>query len=119
MMITPSPSGDPNIVGIITCIGASGVLKTVQQYEDAGNARVCAKISIIHENIIVLDVTTYSSNESVAFTSLSLWEIGDCYYVSDMQDGKVSGFEIYPLQDNIKTPAEFIEHILHDLFYGW
>ena len=98
------------------------LLEMVDRYEKEGQSCIATKINIVHHNIIVLDVTVYSSplpGPSIAFTSLNLWQEGDCYYVADMQDGKVSGFEIYPVQDNIKTPADFIGHILHDLFYGW
>ncbi len=104
------------------------VWETVAKYEAAaGEHPVCAQIyiDIVHFNILMVSVTVYGAATPdpaapIIFTSLNLWHDGGDFYVYDMQDGKVSGLDTISLKDHkVETPAQFIEHVLHDLFYGW
>ena len=94
----------------------------VERYEE-DNGCVEVTLDYIHGDILILGITAYGTrlpSETIIFTSLNLWQFEEDNYVFNMQDGKVSGFEVCSLKDhNITTPVQFVEHILHDLFYGW
>ena len=79
-------------------------------------------LDYIQTNILVVGVVFKSRppNKIVNFFSLNLWQVESDHYVFNMQDGKVSGFEMVSLKDYpVFTPVQFVEHILHDLFFGY
>lgn len=98
------------------------LLNKLIDYENREQCFVSLELDILQNNIIMLGVTLYPSpgpGESITFTSLNLWQVGTNEYAYNMQDGKVEGFNIQSLKDHqITKPGEFVEHVLHDLFYG-
>jgi len=92
----------------------------IERFEEDGPT-VEVTLDYMHGNILILGITAFGSNhDSVIFTSLNLWQYEGDDYVFNMQDGKVYGFEMASLKDyKTLTPVEFVEHVLHDLFYGW
>jgi len=92
----------------------------VERYEE-DTSTVEMTLDYMHGNILIVGITNFGSNPgSIIFTSLNLWQVEEDNYVYNMQDGKVYGFGTISIKDfKIRTPVQFVEHILHDLFYGW
>ena len=92
----------------------------VERYEK-DNGRVEVTLNYMHGNILAIGITAFGLTPgSTVFTSLNLWQADEKNYVYNMQDGKVSGFKMQSLKDyTTLTTVQFVEHILHDLFYGW
>jgi hypothetical protein len=128
--VDSTPAGQWSTPGNAVREVPESVWETVAKYEAAGKAistPVCVQIyvDIVHFNIMMVSVVVYGAATPdpaapIIFTSLNLWHDGEDFYVFDMQDGKTSGLDTLSLKDHkIETPAQFIEHVLHDLFYGW
>lgn len=96
------------------------LLNKLIAYETKEQCFISLEIDILQNNIIMLGATLYPTpgpGESITFTSLNLWQIGKDEYLFNMQDGKVEGFNIVPLNEVLFTkPGDFIEYVLSDIF---
>lgn len=101
--------------------GISDDVKTMVEGYEGGEFPVEVTLDYMHGNILIVGVICFGSKPgSVVFTSLNLWQLEEDNYTYNMQDGKVYGFGTINIKDfKIRTPVQFVEHILHDLFYGW